>query len=425
MLIFPSISKMTFADENIDPREKYNMSNFHKILENASWPCFNEDGDKITFIRKIDDSEKKPSIWIANIDGSNQTMLYLNQSIEFVFTGPKFSPDGNKILFCSYYNIDPENHTTESSIDVIIKNGTKWDNTSTRKQIFTQLGEYGKFKEPSWNPDGKKIVYRISGGSNEKGAGYGEIYVMNADGTDRKKLTDKREVMEWAPTWSPDGKKIAYLSTEKVKNYPKGYSKIWIMNASDGSNKKCLTPDKFTYHYPLFTPKNKILFTTDKQSLNNEKFDAGYIWMMNEDGTNPIVIVPANDSQALFEGRRNFFTRPTISPDCTKIIFKAFNNELFMVEDPDGDGEWEDSDGDGVANVCDGAPFDPNAGYVGALNRDNDSEMKNTYLGVLIATTIIVIGFVLLKIKYMDNKKKSRLKNPKIKDENRVKQEKK
>jgi len=54
---------------------------------------------------------------------------------------------------------------------------------------------------------------------------------MNADGSEKKRITNNDE-MEMEPSWSPDGKKITFLSFST-----KG---ICIMN-SDGSGKKYLT----------------------------------------------------------------------------------------------------------------------------------------------------------------------------------------
>ena len=70
-------------------------------------------------------------------------------------------------------------------------------------------------------PDGSKIVF------TSKRDGNYEIYVMNADGTDRAQLTDD-DNWDWQPTWSPDGTKIAFASRQD------GNWEIYTMN-SDGS----------------------------------------------------------------------------------------------------------------------------------------------------------------------------------------------
>ena len=56
-----------------------------------------------------------------------------------------------------------------------------------------------------------------------------EIFVMNADGTDVRQLTNNYGTNDWCPSWSPDGGRIAFGSGRD------GGSKIFVMNA-DGTN---------------------------------------------------------------------------------------------------------------------------------------------------------------------------------------------
>jgi WD40-like Beta Propeller Repeat/HYR domain len=78
--------------------------------------------------------------------------------------------------------------------------------------------------EPSWSPDGTKMAF-VS--SREDGGP--EIYVMNADGSNPTRLTNSPG---WdAPSsWSPDGTKIAFVSHRN-----NGLGEIYVMNAEDGS----------------------------------------------------------------------------------------------------------------------------------------------------------------------------------------------
>jgi Tol biopolymer transport system component len=86
--------------------------------------------------------------------------------------------------------------------------------------------------EPSWSPDGKKIAFlddptvRRSPLAKQNP----EIYVVNADGTGLNRLTNNR-VWDQVPLWSPDGKMIAFVT---IRN---GDREIYVMNP-DGSGQR-------------------------------------------------------------------------------------------------------------------------------------------------------------------------------------------
>src|SRR6266852_3536473 len=78
-----------------------------------------------------------------------------------------------------------------------------------------------------WSPDNKKIAFTSDRDGNS------EVYVMNADGKNVRRLTNTRAT-ERAAVWSPDGKRIVFSSDGD------GPSEIYVMDA-DGSNLVCLT----------------------------------------------------------------------------------------------------------------------------------------------------------------------------------------
>jgi TolB protein len=58
---------------------------------------------------------------------------------------------------------------------------------------------------PSWSPDGKKIAFMTWRN------GRTEIFTMNADGSDQKKLLNVERGDAVDPRWSPDGSRIAFV----------------------------------------------------------------------------------------------------------------------------------------------------------------------------------------------------------------------
>jgi Tol biopolymer transport system component len=81
---------------------------------------------------------------------------------------------------------------------------------------------------------------------------------MRADGSGVKQLTNT-SVAESKPTWSPNGKKIAFVAS----------SEIWVMNA-DGSGRKRLTRNSFPDTQPSWSPSgNRIAFVSARTGDTN------------------------------------------------------------------------------------------------------------------------------------------------------------
>lgn len=83
-------------------------------------------------------------------------------------------------------------------------------------------------REPDWSPDGSQITFFSYRDGNF------EVYVMNADGTDQRNLTNNPAI-DGRPSWSPNGEKIAFYSTRYAEQ-----EEIFVMNA-DGSKPTRLT----------------------------------------------------------------------------------------------------------------------------------------------------------------------------------------
>ena len=64
---------------------------------------------------------------------------------------------------------------------------------------------------PSWSPDGRKIAFHSDRDAVEETPFQVEIYTMDADGDDQTRLTFD-DLGDYLPSWSPDGRKITFSS---------------------------------------------------------------------------------------------------------------------------------------------------------------------------------------------------------------------
>jgi TolB protein len=164
------------------------------------------------------------------------------------------SPDGKKIVFTSDRTGDLELWTM--NID-----GTD------QKQITFGLGyDGGAF----FSPDSKSLVFRASRPTSEEDVKEYkdflkqhlvaptsmEIYTCKADGSDLKQITHLGKA-NWAPFFTPSGKKIVFSSNHHSK---RGYDfQLYMVNAEDGSGLEQITTESIFNAFPMFSPDGKKL----------------------------------------------------------------------------------------------------------------------------------------------------------------------
>lgn len=105
------------------------------------------------------------------------------------------------------------------------------DGSNARRVTVTEPveGEERGSWVPAWSPDYSRIVFA----SNRDDGGSANLYVVDADGSNLRRLTD-HPGFDYTPDWSPDGKTIAFLSDRD------GFRELYAMDA-DGSNVRRLT----------------------------------------------------------------------------------------------------------------------------------------------------------------------------------------
>src|SRR2546421_7588066 len=123
-----------------------------------------------------------------------------------------WSPDGKEILFAS--NREP-NQDEFFNYDVF---ALRVADGSIRRLTATEYNEY----EPLWSPDGKHIVYRgTRRGLTDRETTMEDthVWVMNADGTDRREIGKVIDNRQGAPQWSPDSSAVFFTLQEHGSNH--------------------------------------------------------------------------------------------------------------------------------------------------------------------------------------------------------------
>lgn len=168
-----------------------------------SAPAWSPDGKKIAFGRAYPDGEGvwNHELWIMNVDGSDQQQL-----MSLDGGAPSFTPEG-RIVF----------HSSPNTSEICIAD----QDGSNREQLTSNEAEDW---HPEVSPDGKEIVFMSDRDGNH------EIYVMNIDGSNPRRLTNN-DVRDATPTWSPDGTQILFTSNEPGEEE----RNIYLMN-KDGSD---------------------------------------------------------------------------------------------------------------------------------------------------------------------------------------------
>ena len=185
---------------------------------------------------------------------------------------------------------------------------------------------------PSWSPDGKRIAFVSDRDGHVhpiRGFPTSDIYVMDADGGNQQNLTNDPH-RDSSPSWSPDGKHIVFSSD---RNNDRGHNiEIYVMDA-DGNNQHRLTNNLTEDKYPSWSPDGeRIAFSARREGHVVHNLDITYeIYVMDADGGN---------EQRLTENRNNDWD-PVWSPDGNRIAFEAdrkgdFVNWDIYVMDADG-----------------------------------------------------------------------------------------
>ena len=254
----------------------------------ASWA---PDGSRIAYttfaLPEIGIATSEASIWTAQADGGDASSLLPGAEWRWI---PRFTPDGASVLFTQEAQGGPWMEEgplgpgvaggPAGPLAIPLPNADIWQAASDGHGDAVALTDStGDDRAPVPSPDGTLVLFDSTRDGNT------ELYVMEADGSNPRRLTDDPSE-DWGASWSPDGTQIAFNS------FRTGAMEIFVMDA-DGTGVRQLTFDAADNVAPSWSPDGtRIAFTSRVDGR-------GQIWSMAVDGGDRVDLSrsPSSDDQ--------------------------------------------------------------------------------------------------------------------------------
>ena len=205
------------------------------LLE-AARPDFSPRGDLVAFQAYAGGTFH---VWVMRPDGSGKRQITSGHGDD---REPRFSPDGSKIAFAS-------DRAFSGSYDIWVVDLatsalTQWTRSSgvTTPPAPASVDSF----EPTWSPDGKKIAFVVGSGANGT-----TIQARDAAGTQTVLATAAPGTRVNSPSYSPDGTRVAYLQFGSNKS-----------NLMVNQVKVAKTDDAFPF-FPQWLSTDRLLYTAD------------------------------------------------------------------------------------------------------------------------------------------------------------------
>lgn len=232
------------------------------------------DGTKMVIAFSENRDGSRSNYRIAIVEAYDSSIQYIiEESDDINYFESVFSPDGTQIAFTGY-----STRGLFSDIYVMDADGSNMMKVTNTDELDSQ---------PSWSPDGNRLIFQRDSNDYQ----YMGLYSVNVDGSGER-LINGSELEFSGAEFSPDGNQIVATGTQLDQD---GYSygEVYVMD-SDGSNVEMIAgkEGRSIYHStPRWSPDgNFIIFSSNRAGEPDDEFGYSYqphdLFRINSDGSN-------------------------------------------------------------------------------------------------------------------------------------------
>lgn len=220
----------------------------------------------------------------------------------------------------------------------------------TVRDLLFGTARTATYSHPSWSPDGRTIAFTVFRWPD----GAPELYLMNADGSGQRTLKGTGQTWGQTLAWSPDGRKLAFVRERDRRN------DVYVINADGSAQRRLANGVRLTGNVgpapaPAWSPDGRqIAFVSDRDgrtfapdtpgirddiARDRAARDGPEIYVMNADGSSQRRLT----RNAFYDGA------PVWSPDGQRIAFvsKRDGSQEIYVMNADGSGQRNLTQGPG------------------------------------------------------------------------------
>jgi len=221
---------------------------------NDAWPMWT--GDRIYFASDREQGVNNIFYYDLRTEQTTQVTRFDKRGVQW----PSMSADGSKIVFERDARLYVLATATGEAREVVV-----YAPLDSRDNMISYINPLKFINSFDVSPSAKRIIFEARG----------DLYTMPAEHGDVRNLTESSGARDVSPSWSPDGKWIAYVSDKS------GDGEVYLVDQMGKEPEKKLTSSGHFKNYVVWSPKSdKLLYTTEENAL----------YLLDKDGGDPTLV---------------------------------------------------------------------------------------------------------------------------------------